>query len=57
MTGKAVKRGEEVLTPPALEFVADLHRWFGGRREIFERVALADVYVDFLTVPAAAAID
>ncbi|GAA2796618.1 malate synthase A [Crossiella cryophila] len=30
--GESVERGEEVLTPAALEFVAGLHRAFGARR-------------------------
>ncbi|HSA52199.1 MAG TPA: malate synthase A [Yinghuangia sp.] len=32
VTGGAVPRGDEVLTPEALDFVADLHRRFEGRR-------------------------
>ncbi|NDL56965.1 malate synthase A [Phytoactinopolyspora mesophila] len=31
--GAAVERGEEVLTPEALDFVAGLQREFGGRRD------------------------
>ncbi|MFL6003741.1 MAG: malate synthase A [Nocardioides sp.] len=31
--GPSVERAEEILTPEALEFVADLHRRFGPRRE------------------------
>jgi malate synthase len=31
--GPSVERSEEVLTPEALEFVADLHRRFGSRRD------------------------
>ena len=30
--GPRVERSEEILTPEALEFLADLHRRFGGRR-------------------------
>jgi malate synthase len=30
---RQVERGEEVLTPPALKFVADLQRRFGARRD------------------------
>ncbi len=33
VTGPAVPRADEILTPPALEFVADLHRTFAGRRD------------------------
>ncbi|WP_084713613.1 malate synthase A [Streptacidiphilus rugosus] len=32
VVGPAVERGDEVLTPAALAFVADLHRRFGARR-------------------------
>jgi malate synthase len=36
--GPAVDRGDEVLTPAALAFVADLHRRFGARRsELLDR--------------------
>jgi malate synthase len=31
--GTRVERGEEVLTPPALAFIADLQRRFGARRD------------------------
>ena len=31
--GPAVERGEEILTPEALEFVADLQTLFGARRD------------------------
>ncbi|HEX5862466.1 MAG TPA: malate synthase A, partial [Nocardioides sp.] len=30
--GPRVERSEEILTPEALEFIADLHRRFGARR-------------------------
>jgi malate synthase len=33
VNGRPVQRGEEVLTPEALEFVADLQRRFGPRRD------------------------
>ncbi|HEY3530816.1 MAG TPA: malate synthase A [Nocardioides sp.] len=33
VTGPAVERGEEILTPEALAFVADLQARFGGRRD------------------------
>ncbi len=33
VSGPSVDRSEEVLTPEALEFVADLQRQFGGRRD------------------------
>ncbi|MFC6287713.1 malate synthase A [Nocardioides sp. GCM10027113] len=33
VTGPEVERAEEVLTPEALDFVADLHRRFGERRD------------------------
>ena len=32
VTGPSVERSEEILTPAALDFVADLHRRFGARR-------------------------
>ena len=31
--GPAVERGEEILTPAALDFVADLQRRFGAHRD------------------------
>jgi malate synthase len=33
VTGKPVERGEEILTPQALEFLAHLHRRFAERRD------------------------
>ena len=33
VTGPSVERSEEILTPDALDFVADLHRRFGGTRD------------------------
>jgi malate synthase len=33
VTGPSVERSEEILTPDALDFVADLHRRFCGRRD------------------------
>jgi malate synthase len=33
VTGKPVDRGEEILTPQALEFLAHLHRRFAARRD------------------------
>ncbi len=33
VTGSPVERSDEVLTPDALELVAELHRRFGGRRD------------------------
>jgi malate synthase len=33
VTGNRVERGEEILTPPALAFVADLQERFGPRRD------------------------
>ncbi len=33
VTGEAVDRGEEILTPQALAFVADLQKTFGSRRD------------------------
>jgi malate synthase len=75
--GARVERQEEVLTPEALAFLAELRRRFGGHRrkllarrqerraeaaltgrldflprEVFEQVALADEFVEFLTLPA-----
>jgi len=56
--GPDVERGEEILTPEALDFVADLQRRFGAHRDmddarrLFERVALADEFPDFPTLPA-----
>jgi malate synthase len=81
--GARVERQEEVLTPEALAFLAELQRRFGGRRrellarrqelaklrqelgeeafgarrftdarEVFEQVALADEFVELLTLPA-----
>jgi malate synthase len=44
------------LTPERVREVADAERFEGGRfadaRELFERVALADEFVEFLTLPA-----
>ncbi len=37
---KAVERGDEVLTPPALAFVAELHRRFDGRRRALLKARL-----------------
>ena len=31
--GPQVERSDEILTPEALDFVADLHRRFGPRRD------------------------
>lgn len=62
--GPPVERGEEILTPEALEFVADLQTRFGTHRDallaarrLFEQVAPADEFPDFLTLPAYELID
>ncbi|HEX3785727.1 MAG TPA: malate synthase A [Pseudonocardiaceae bacterium] len=39
--GKLIERGEEILTPAAIEFLADLHRRFAARRnELLARRAI-----------------
>lgn len=55
VTGPTVDRGEEVLAPEALEFVADLHRRFGARRDDLlaarrdrRRQIASDARLDFL---------
>jgi malate synthase len=68
--GPPVERGEEILTPEALEFVADLQTRFGPHRDallagrrlddarrLFEQVAPADEFPDFPTLPAYELID
>jgi malate synthase len=87
VTGAPVDRSDEVLTPEALAFLAELHRRFESRRRellsrarsarrveriadeeitrlggepgaydearaLFIEVAVADEFVDFLTLPA-----
>jgi malate synthase len=68
--GPPVERGEEILTPEALEFVADRQTRFGTHRDallaarglddarrLFEQVAPADEFPDFPTLPAYELID
>ncbi|SOD95760.1 hypothetical protein [Blastococcus haudaquaticus] len=54
--GPAVERGAEVLTPEALDSVADLQTRFAAHRRLVEQVAPAGDLPDFLTLPACGSI-